>query len=40
MIDYEWCADFDNVEVNALHAEGFAHELGDDDWWPAFSSAS
>ena len=33
MIDYEWRADFDNAEVNALHAEGFAHELGDDDWW-------
>lgn len=30
---YEWRGDFDNAEVNALHAEGFGHAvLPDDDW--------
>ena len=33
MIEYEWRGDFENPEVDGLHAEGFAHELGDDDWW-------
>lgn len=32
-ITYEWRAAFDNVEVNALHAEGFHHALRGDDWW-------
>lgn len=31
-IDYRWRGDFDNAEVNALHAEGFGHRLFDDDW--------
>ncbi len=29
---YEWRGDFDNTEVNALHAEAFDHRLLDDDW--------
>lgn len=33
MISYEWRGRFDNVEVNALHAEGFDHRPLDDDWW-------
>ncbi len=31
-VDYQWRGDFDNVEVNALHAEGFGHRILDDDW--------
>ena len=31
-ISYEWRGDFDNGEVNALHAEAFGHRLLDDDW--------
>jgi len=31
-IDYQWRGEFENVEVNALHAEGFGHRLLDDDW--------
>jgi GNAT superfamily N-acetyltransferase len=29
---YEWRGDFDNGELNALHAEAFEHHLLDDDW--------
>ena len=29
---YEWRGDFDNADVNALHAEGFEHKVLDDDW--------
>jgi GNAT superfamily N-acetyltransferase len=29
---YEWRGDFDNAEVNALHAEGFGHAVLPDDW--------
>jgi GNAT superfamily N-acetyltransferase len=33
-ITYEWRGEFDNAELNALHAEGFDHPiLADDDWW-------
>ena len=32
MITYEWRGRFTNAEVNALHAEGFGHEPGNDDW--------
>ncbi|MGH2750184.1 MAG: GNAT family N-acetyltransferase [Actinomycetota bacterium] len=32
-ITYEWRGDFDNSELNALHAEAFDHRLLDDDWW-------
>jgi GNAT superfamily N-acetyltransferase len=31
-ITYEWRGDFDNLEVNALHAEAFGHRVLDDDW--------
>jgi GNAT superfamily N-acetyltransferase len=29
---YEWRGAFDNVEIEALHAEGFDHEPTDFDW--------
>jgi ribosomal protein S18 acetylase RimI-like enzyme len=29
---YEWRGDFDNADVNALHAEAFEHKVLDDDW--------
>jgi GNAT superfamily N-acetyltransferase len=29
---YEWRGEFDNGELNALHAEGFGHPVLDDDW--------
>jgi hypothetical protein len=32
-IFYEWRGEFDNAEVNSLHAEGFSHTLVRDDWW-------
>ncbi|MDJ1134487.1 GNAT family N-acetyltransferase [Streptomyces iconiensis] len=32
MITYEWCGDFDNAALNALHAEGFDHPLEQTDW--------
>jgi len=32
VITYEWRGDFTNAEVNALHAEAFGHQPGDDDW--------
>ncbi|EFE74136.1 putative acetyltransferase [Streptomyces sp. HCCB10043] len=31
-ITYEWRGGFDNVTVNALHAEGFDHPTLDVDW--------
>ena len=31
-ITYEWRGDFENAEVNALHAEAFDHRVFDDDW--------
>ena len=31
-MDYEWRGRFDNAEVNALHAEGFDHDILADDW--------
>lgn len=33
MISYEWRGQFENVDVNQLHAEGFGHKIRDDDWW-------
>jgi ribosomal protein S18 acetylase RimI-like enzyme len=33
VIGYEWRGHFENIEVNALHAEGFAHAPLEDDWW-------
>jgi GNAT superfamily N-acetyltransferase len=31
-ITYDWRGDFENITVNALHAEGFDHRLLDIDW--------
>ena len=31
-VAFEWRGDFDNAELNALHAEAFEHRLLDDDW--------
>jgi N-acetylglutamate synthase-like GNAT family acetyltransferase len=31
-VTYEWRGDFDNAELNALHAEAFDHRALDDDW--------
>lgn len=31
-ITYEWRGDFENAEVNRLHAEAFTHRVLDDDW--------
>jgi GNAT superfamily N-acetyltransferase len=31
-VTYEWRGDFDNAEVNALHAEAFDHRPLEDDW--------
>ena len=31
-VGYEWRGNFDNAEVNALHAEAFEHRLREDDW--------
>jgi ribosomal protein S18 acetylase RimI-like enzyme len=28
----EWCGNFDNQELNALHAEAFAHAILEIDW--------
>jgi len=32
VITYVWRGDFGNSALNALHAEGFGHEVRDDDW--------
>ena len=32
MVDYEWRGPFEDEEVSALHAEGFAHEPSIDQW--------
>jgi ribosomal protein S18 acetylase RimI-like enzyme len=31
-ITYEWRGDFENADLNRLHAEGFGHGVRDDDW--------
>ena len=28
----EWKGEFDNIALNALHAEGFDHPVAVDDW--------
>ncbi|MEO8330338.1 MAG: GNAT family N-acetyltransferase [Candidatus Nanopelagicales bacterium] len=32
MITYEWRAEFENGELDALHAQGFGHPILDSDW--------
>ena len=32
-VDYQWRGDFDNVEVNALHADAFGGRVFDDTEW-------
>ena len=31
-VEYEWRGEFENAELNALHAEAFEHRVLDDDW--------
>ncbi|MGW9379912.1 GNAT family N-acetyltransferase [Streptomyces albidoflavus] len=31
-ITYEWRGEVDNAALNALHAEGFGHPVGEVDW--------
>ena len=31
-VEYSWRGEFNNDELNALHAEAFGHAVGDDDW--------
>ena len=31
-VDYRWRGDFTNAELDRLHAEGFEHDLLEDDW--------
>ena len=40
MISYEWRGPVGNAELNALHAEGFSHEILDYDWWSQLSRHS
>ncbi len=37
---YEWRGEFDNAEVNRLHADGFQHRLLDIDWRTELDSHS
>jgi GNAT superfamily N-acetyltransferase len=32
VIIYQWRGDIDNAAVNALHAEGFSHQVLSEDW--------
>jgi len=40
MTTYQWRGAFANEEVNRLHAEGFKHEVLDDDWWQQLNEHS
>lgn len=40
MPSVEWRALFENVELNALHAECFEHDVGEHDWWRQLSGVS
>ena len=31
-VSFHWRGDFDNAEVNELHAEAFEHQVVEDDW--------
>lgn len=30
---YQWRGEFDNTDVDSLHAEGFDHSRSQGDWW-------
>lgn len=32
IVEYEWRGDFENDDLNRLHAEAFEHRVLDDDW--------
>jgi GNAT superfamily N-acetyltransferase len=32
VVSFHWRGDFDNAEVNELHAEAFGHRVLEDDW--------
>ncbi|HEY3733354.1 MAG TPA: GNAT family N-acetyltransferase [Streptosporangiaceae bacterium] len=40
MITYDWRGPFRNADLNALHAEGFGHDILDVDWWTQVSQHS
>jgi GNAT superfamily N-acetyltransferase len=40
MITYDWREPFRNADLNALHAEGFGHDILDVDWWAQVSRHS
>ena len=31
-VTYHWRGEFENAEINALHAEAFGGRIRDDDW--------
>lgn len=33
VISYDWRGEFDDAEVDSLHAEGFGHAPAQGDWW-------
>lgn len=39
-VTYEWRGEFENTEVENLHAEGFGHEPQGHDWWAQLSRHS
>ena len=38
-LSFHWRGDFDNAEVNELHAEAFGHRVLEDDWQAQSSAA-
>lgn len=39
-IRYEWRGGFSNQALNKLHAEGFGHNVFEDDWWTQVNTHS
>lgn len=39
-VTYEWRGEFENTEIENLHAEGFRHEPQGHDWWAQLSRHS
>lgn len=39
-VTYEWRGEFENAEVENLHAAGFGHEPQGHDWWAQLSRHS